>query len=167
MSYQTIECDTIITLCLKLNVSLFFFLLFRGNHCRRKILRGIWEYISPKLPSFWRLMDKHVYDTSPLCCLTPQHIWFMDTRQCMSSNLKGVCFQSWRWNFKCCDEWTLVVFIYYSVVVYFCVCVCAYDFLCSYLCMYMCMCPYNFVNIAALLFMYLEKCWRCVFCLTL
>ena len=43
--------------------------------------------------------------TSPLSI-----VWFMDTQQCMSYNLKGVCFSSWRWNFKCCDEWPLVVF---------------------------------------------------------
>lgn len=27
-------------------------------------------------------------------------LWFMDSRQCMSCNLRGVCFSSWRWNFK-------------------------------------------------------------------
>lgn len=68
--------------------------------------------ISPKLPSYWRLMNKFVrgYQSSLRAGSPLSGAWFMDTQQCMSYNFKGVCFSSRRWNFKCCDEWPLVAF---------------------------------------------------------
>ena len=152
------QCHSIITLLLKWNISLRMFLLFFSVELMWKCgLRGVsGTAVSTKLPSYWRLMNKFVRGTSPLCAASPlSMVWFMDTQQCMSYNFKGVCFSSWRWNFKCRDEWHLVDFY-----LWFCrdlVFICAHVFLkfmhiYIYIYAYVC----HFVNFAS----YLNTCLR-------